>query len=103
MKKRIVRLHNVCFFLSKKSFLQSFKSHISAMQDPEVQKHLLTAQDVYDFIANFFDHRCGMHFNCLSEKCKIDGKPRAKDPRLTAEFCRQVQEVKKKYLKKLMK
>ena len=42
------------FFLSKKSFLQSFKSHISAMQDPEVQKHLLTAQDVYNFIANFF-------------------------------------------------
>ena len=89
--------------MSKKSFVQSFKTHLSAMQDPEIQKHLKTAQDVFDYISNFFDHRCGIHINCLSMKCKIDGKPRPKDQRLTDAFCKQVQEIKAKYLKKLKK
>ena len=58
------------------------------MQDPYVQEHLKSGHDVYNYVANFFEHRCGNHSGCLSAKCKnVD---EAKDPLLTDEFIRQV-------------
>ena len=71
------------------------------MQDPYVQEHLKSADDVYNYIANFFEHRCGNHSGCLSAKCK--NLDEVKDPLLTDEFIQQVQEIKRRYLKKLMK